>query len=68
MPVVIDLRPRMKVTIPWDKPAIAPVLDECRAIGNRGYRPMANWYEKHMRMCLQPSLGYFQSNVAEKLG
>ena len=31
--------------------AIAPVLDECRAIGNRGYRPTANWVEKHLRMC-----------------
>jgi hypothetical protein len=51
-PVVIDLRPSVKVTIPRDKPAIAPVLDECRAIRNRGYRPTANWYEKHMRMCL----------------
>jgi hypothetical protein len=42
MPVVIDLRPRMKVTIPWDKPRGATRISPATACLKAQRDPMAD--------------------------
>jgi hypothetical protein len=48
-----DLADKNNQTLP---PAIASIAIPAGPLSleNRGYRPTANWVEKHLRMCLEP--------------
>ena len=66
--LVDDSTPPFAVLIIDDQSSAREILAALRSprfstnveqLENRGYRPTANWYEKHMRICLYCNLVLF---------